>query len=320
VSWGEDYDMMVGQGGGELPDEARAAFEADPDVEALALYGTVLTSVGAEGFGVTGLIAVRGSTMTPLFEGRQPGALDELAIGRVAARRFGVGVGDSLVVASPTGEHTMRVTGVGMMPGGEGGDGVGEGGLVTFDALRALDPSVVPTGAQVRVRPGAAPAEVAERFTERTGMSVTLPLEKPAVIVNVDRVRAVPYVIAAILGVLVLLNLAHQLIVSTQRRRRDLAVLRSLGADGRWTAAVVHLQASAFTLAVALGGLPIGIVAGRIVYRSFVGRIGATESVSMPMAVLALTIAALLLLANLVAAPNARQARRRSPSRVLARE
>jgi hypothetical protein len=73
-------------------------------------------------------------------------------------------------------------------------------------------------------------------------------------------------------------------------------------------------------LAVALGGLPIGIVAGRIVYRSFVGRIGATESVTMPIAVLALTIAGLLLLANLVAAPNARQARRRSPSRVLARE
>jgi ABC-type lipoprotein release transport system permease subunit len=297
-----------------------AVLEGDPDVEALALYGTALTSVRAEGFDVTGLIAVRGSTATELFDGRPPRALDEIAIGRVAARRFGVGVGDTLVVASATGEHPMRVTGVGAMPPGEGGDGVGEGGVVTFDALAALDPGAEATGAQLRVRPGASPAAVAERLSERTGMDLSWPLEKPAVIINVARVRAVPYVIAVILGVLVLVNLAHQLIVSGQRRRRDLAVLRSLGADGRWASGVVHHQASAFTVAVALGGLPVGIVAGRVVYRAFVGRIGALDAVTLPVGVLVATLIGLLVLANVVAAPRGRAVRRGVSARALAQE
>ena len=68
--------------------------------------------------------------------------------------------------------------------------------------------------------------------------------DRPAAIINVARARSVPYVVAGVLVVLALLNLAHHLILSAPRRRRDLAVLRALGADSRWVTGVVHWQAS----------------------------------------------------------------------------
>ncbi len=143
---------------------------------------------------------------------------------------------------------------------------------------------------------------------------------RPTTIINVARARSVPYVVAGVLVVLALLNLAHHLILSARRRRRDLAVLRALGADGRWVTGVVHWQASLFTIAAVALGAPFGIAAGRIAYRTFVDRIGAVDTVTLPLATFALALAALVALANVVAVPSARRARRPSPSGILAGE
>lgn len=316
--WGDNFDFGIGQGGGELPLDVRAKLARDPDVAAVTLFGTVLTSVGTEGFDVTGMLAVLGSTAPHVLEGRIAERPDEIAVGRVVARRFGVEVGDDLVVVGPTGPRRLRVTGLAVLPAVEGADGVGEGGLVTFDGLRRLDPSAVATAAGIRVRPGAAPG-AARRISARIGIGVGRP-DRPGVILNIARVRSIPYLVATVLAVLALLNLAHHLILSIRRRRRDLAILRALGADGRWVARVVHWQASLFTILVVAIGTPLGIVAGRVVYRAFVDRIGAVNTVTLPLALFALTIAGLVVLANIVAIPSARHARHRPPARLLADE
>jgi ABC-type lipoprotein release transport system permease subunit len=116
------------------------------------------------------------------------------------------------------------------------------------------------------------------------------------------------------------LKLAHHLILSTRRRRRDLAVLRALGADRRWVTGVVHWQATLFTIVVVALGAPVGIAAGRVVYRTFVDRIGAVDTVTLPFGFVALTIVGLIALANIVAAPSAYRARRQPPAGILADE
>ena len=317
--WGGTFDLGLGQGGGELSPEVRRQLEDDPDVAGLALLGTVLTTVDSEGFDVTGMEQVLGSTAPYLFEGRIAESADEIVLGRVAARRFDVGVGDELVVAGPEGPRTLRITGLGVLPGVEGGDGVGEGGLVTFGGLRRIDPSAEATAAGIRLRPGASPEDAARRISASTGMAAG-PLDRPGAIINVARARSIPYVVAAVLGALVLLNLAHHLIVSTRRRRRDLAVLRALGADRRWVTGVVHWQASLFTTLVVALGTPIGIAAGRVVYRVFIDRIGAIDTVTLPLGAFALAIVGLVTLANVVAVPSAHRARQQPPSRTLAEE
>jgi hypothetical protein len=306
--WGDRFDVGIGgQGGEEVPAEAVATVQDRPEVEAVALLGSVLTNVGAQQFDVTGMEAVRGSGAPPVFEGRLPEGADELAVGRVAARRLSVDVGDELTVVGPAGPRTLRVTGIAVIPGADGASGVGEGGLVTFDGLRLLDPEAAPSVAAVRFRPDA-PPDAAERLSADLGFTVGPP-DRPDAITNVARVRAIPYVVAAILGVLAMLNLAHQLIVSTQRRRRDLAVLQALGAERRWVSAVVHWQASLFTLAVVALSVPLGLLAGRLVYRAFVDRIGALDTVALPLLGFAAALLALVVMANVVAAPNAHRAR-----------
>ena len=273
------------QGGGELPDAVRAELENDPDVAGASLFGAVVATAGTEGFDVAGVLPVVGSTEPHFFEGRLPMGEDEIVVGRAAARRLGVGVGDELVVTS------LRATDA----AGYGDRGVsadrgrrrcGRGRVVTFDGLRRLDPSAVTSAAGVRLRGGrdtrrrrAADAE--EHGDDRRAV-------RPAVRdVNVAPPARCPTSSPGSSSSSRLLNLAHHLILSARRRRRDLAVLRALGADGRWVTGVVHWQASLFTIAAVALGVPFGIAAGRITYRTFVDRIGAVESVTLPLATFA---------------------------------
>jgi predicted lysophospholipase L1 biosynthesis ABC-type transport system permease subunit len=41
---------------------------------------------------------------------------------------------------------------------------------------------------------------------------------------------------------LAVLSMSHQLITSARRRRRDLGIVRALGADRRWVSRVLHWQ------------------------------------------------------------------------------
>jgi hypothetical protein len=318
--WGDDFDLSVGQGGAEeLPEGALEHLRADPDVAGLTLYGTILTTVGTDGFDISGLQSILGSSAPHVFDGRLPDGRDEIALGRVAARRFGVGIGDDLEVLAPAGRRVLHITGTALIPGVEGGDGIGEGGVMTFEGLQDLDPEAAPTGAGIVLREGASAAAVQDRLRAATGLQAGL-LDRPGVIVNLARVQSIPYVVAAILGGLALLNLGHQLILSTHRRRRDVAVLRALGAGGRWVTSVVHWQASLFTVLVMALSVPLGIVVGRIVYRALADRIGALDTVTLPFGYFAVAAAGLVALANVVAVPTAVRARRGTPSALLADE
>ena len=143
---------------------------------------------------------------------------------------------------------------------------------MTFAAVQHIDPTAALTTAGIRFQPDA-PRDAAAELAARTGMAVG-PLDRPGVIVNMARVRDIPYVVAAVLAALALLSLAHQLILSAERRRRDVAVLRALGADRRWVTGLVHWQATLFTIVVLCLALPIGVFVGLVVFRTFVGRVG----------------------------------------------
>ena len=116
--------------------------------------------------------------------------------------------------------------------------------------------------------------------------------------------------LAVLVGALAILTLGHALLTSTRQRRRDLAVLRSLGADRPWIGRTVHAQASALAVAAAIIGVPAGIVAGRALYRSFVDRLGLVPDVATPTLLVALVVVGVLVVANVAAAVPAHRARR----------
>src|SRR5207244_93667 len=65
----------------------------------------------------------------------------------------------------------------------------------------------------------------------------------PADIASYQRVVATPILLSALLGVLAAARMVHVLVTSIRRRRRDVAVLKTLGFSRRQVAATIAWQA-----------------------------------------------------------------------------
>jgi hypothetical protein len=309
---GTNYDSGLGQGGDVVPAETQAALVADDDVSGFTLYGTTDWSVGVEKFSVTGMDQVKGHLGPILFSGTEPSTADEIILGRVAAKHLDKRVGDILEIQGPTGSVPFRVTGIAVIPSIDGGEGMGEGGVVTLDGLRRLDPEASLGTAAVKFRDGA-PKGTNARLMAETGVDMGRP-DPPSTIQNLARVRRIPFVVAGALALLALLSIGHQLILSASRRRRDVAVLRALGAERGWVSGVMHWQASVFALVVAVLAVPIGIAGGRTVFRVFVEHLGALDEIGEPFVYIAAMALGLVVLANVVAMVPARRTRREPPA------
>jgi ABC-type lipoprotein release transport system permease subunit len=143
-----------------------------------------------------------------------------------------------------------------------------------------------------------------------SGDTVTvLGIQHPAEIVNYQSTGATPVLLAAGLAAGAIAALALALIASVSRRRRDLALLRTLGFTSRQLAATIAWQASVIAAIAAIIGVPVGIAAGRQLWILFARDINAVPQPTVPGSLL-LVVFGVLILANLVAAIPARLAGR----------
>jgi hypothetical protein len=139
-----------------------------------------------------------------------------------------------------------------------------------------------------------------------TGDNVqVLNVQHPAEIVNYQSTGATPVVLAVGLAFGAIVALALTLIASVRRRRRDLALLKTLGFTARQLAFTIAWQASAIAVIAVIIGVPIGIIAGRQLWTQFARDINAVPQPTVPTSLLFVTVGALVL-ANLVAALPAR--------------
>jgi ABC-type antimicrobial peptide transport system permease subunit len=127
-------------------------------------------------------------------------------------------------------------------------------------------------------------------------------------------------VLAGLLVVMALAALANTLVSSIRRRRRDLAILKTLGFLGRQVSATTAWQATTLAAAALLVGLPLGVAAGRITWLAFAHQLGVAEDVRTPMAAILLAVPATILVAVLIAAIPAVSAARTRPALVLRSE
>ena len=99
-----------------------------------------------------------------------------------------------------------------------------------------------------------------------------------------------------------------------------MAVLRALGADRTWVSVCLHTQVTAIAAVALVVAIPLGVLAGRALFRSYIDAIGPHDDAVVPLALLAAGMAAILLLANLVGTVASRAERRRAPAHVLTGE
>jgi ABC-type antimicrobial peptide transport system permease subunit len=130
--------------------------------------------------------------------------------------------------------------------------------------------------------------------------------------------------ITALMGAVVLTALAsgiiaHTLLTSVRRRRRDLAVLKTLGFVAWQVQSTVAWQATAIAGASLIVGLPLGLLAGRWAWVLLTDEVAIVPApVISPLLLLA--VPAVLLLANAIAAVPARSAARTQPAVILRTE
>jgi putative ABC transport system permease protein len=140
-------------------------------------------------------------------------------------------------------------------------------------------------------------------------------INRPADVVSLQRLRSTPTALASMLAVLLAAAVANALVVTVRRRRRDLAVLRTLGFTTGQIVRTVLWQAATVGFVGIVVGIPVGIVIGRWTWTLLADRLGTLSVPVVPAGMLLGVAAAVLVLAGLVAlVPGVRAARAPAPA------
>jgi hypothetical protein len=145
--------------------------------------------------------------------------------------------------------------------------------------------------------------QIANELSNTSDGGINLvPVQRPAEIINYRSLGTTPALLGGALAVGAASAFGLTLISSVRRRRRDVALLKTLGFTRRQLAAVVAWQSS---VAVAIGvvvGVPVGVVFGRWLWDLFAHNIDVVPSPTVPVMSIVLIALGALVLANLVAA------------------
>ena len=147
---------------------------------------------------------------------------------------------------------------------------------------------------------------------------VVLGVQRPAEIVNYQSTGASPGILAAGLAVGAVVALGLTLGASVRRRRRDIALLKTLGFTRRQLAVAVSWQSSVAAIVGIIVGVPVGIVVGRWLWDLFARDIYAVPLPTVPALEIVLVALGALVLANIVAAIPGQMAAR-TPTAVVLR-
>jgi ABC-type lipoprotein release transport system permease subunit len=280
------------------------------EVESAVVYTAAIDTAGGQVFPTT-------------IEGREPRGPDEIAIGTRTLRQLGLRLGQTVELKARR-TATMRIVGRSTGLAGESNSAAATGGILTLEGLQRLapDPSDGYGVFYVRYAPGADPAAALRSLQlSPSGAEVDVHLPTPPTDVeNLGRVGGLPRVLAGLLALLAAATLAHLLVTSVRRRRRDLAVLKTLGFVRRQVSAAVAWQATTVALVALAVGLPLGVALGRWSWSLLVDRIGLGAEPVTPWPALLAAALATVLVANLVAAWPGRMAARTRPALALRSE
>jgi ABC-type lipoprotein release transport system permease subunit len=120
----------------------------------------------------------------------------------------------------------------------------------------------------VHAVPGAAGSAALARHIRRYPGNVSRPTV-PTALVNFGESANFPLLLGGVVTLCGAATLAHLLALTVRRRRRDSGLLKALGFVRRQVAAVVFWQAATVAVAGIVAGIPLGVVAGRVVWRVF---------------------------------------------------
>ena len=274
------------------------------------LAGAGQGTIVIDGKTVDSLLAfdpLKGSVYPPLLQGHAPRAANQVVFADQTLQQLHRRVGQTVQVQGPGGRPiTIRI--VGRMISPSVGDlftnGMGVGGWVSGavvheqQANKGSNPSDTPptvfTLFAVRYAPGVSHAAALASLRREFGGTVLRQLPSEDVI-NLQSVDGLPTLLAGLVALLGLATVGNALVSSVRRRRKDLAVLKTLGFFRRQLMFVIAWQATSFSLVALLIGLPLGVVAGRWTWVLVASGIGSVSPPVVPILGIAIVVPVTLL-------------------------
>ena len=279
--------------------------------------------------------AVHGRALLSMVSGSAPTGIRQISLGTTTMHQAGVQVGSIVPVTVTTlagHDRTVRFRVVGQtsFPSDFGTGGLGTGAALTMDGyFGAQCPAgpnhrsclqTAPQGLEyimlAHAESGAAGrAALASEVSRYRSIAVRPTV--PTSLVNFGLSVNFPFVVSLVLALFGIATLVHLLLISVARRRQEAGLLKVLGFVRYQVAAVVSWQATTVALLGVIFGLPLGVAAGRAIWRAFAANLGVVPVPVVPAGHLALLAAGVLVVANALAIGPALVAGRTHPGKLL---
>ena len=308
----------------------------DRAMKQLTVGAFVEVNVNGQHVRTVAMTPLRGAALLSALDGRMPRGDRDIMLGVATMRAIGARVGGTVqvTVADLAGKpHVASFHVIGRASLNAGTGGLGNGAVMTTSAFISAQCPAGPrqsacrksvkdglsTVVLVRAAPGAAGNAALARHIARYPGLTYRPAE-PNVLVNFGESVNFPLLFAVALTVFGAATLLHLLLVSVASRRVEAGLLKALGFVRRQVAEAVCWQATVVALAGIVVGAPIGIAAGRVLWRVFATNFGVVPVAVVEPALIAVLVAGVLVVANLLAAVPAVLAARSDPARLLRAE
>jgi hypothetical protein len=325
---GYPWDAAVATFPGSL-DQVEASLP--DDVVAESWHGSFFSSVEVDDLRLDAFVSE--GPPPSIIQGRAPAAVDEVALDPRTLDDLDLGLGDVVSAAAVPAQgapatdaapRDLRIVGSFAVPRlpFQSSENAAQGAALSPAGWSSLTGGAELDGIFVTFRPGVDPIDGVQALKEAVGdqaFSVVSPQPLGAVS-SVDRIAGAPWLLAGVLAVLAVGALAHTLLLTIRRRRRDLATLKTMGFVGRQVRLTVAWFAVAIVGPALLLGLPVGVAVGRVGWRRFAEYLAVVPEALASPAGVALVAVAVLGIALAIAAAPARMAARLRPAKVLRTE
>jgi hypothetical protein len=333
--WNWTYDIDGGGGLGDVPGSAAAKLlDADPFVTGWS--GVYFSTLQLDGINVPVLGSNPRAVVTPpLLSGHSLDAANQVVLGATTLHQLHKQIGDTVQVRAP-GRTPVRLMIVGtatLPPIGVVGSShleMGTGAVLAYQLIPPADRNLFhvrpgPNAILVRTKGGESPPALHSLQTIARARTVdisgnggsVLPVQRPAQILEYSSLGSTPVYLGLALAAGAAAALAITLITSVRRRRRELAVLKTLGFTAGQLAASIAIQAGVAAVIGCAVGIPLGIAAGRALWDLFAGQIHAVPVPTVPADTVAVIGLAAVVLAVLAASVPGRLAARTRTSQLL---
>jgi putative ABC transport system permease protein len=253
----------------------------------------------------------KGTVPTGIATGREPGGPGEIALSPRVAERLGLDIGDVVTAVGPRGPVPLTVTGtvIAVDDNGNLGD------------LVAVAPAQVPALAEgaplMRAQIVAGPDQTGALQSELGQQLEIVPRAMSTQVRNLADLVRLPEILAVVLGVVAGAAMAHLLLTTARRHRREMTVLAVLGATPGQVRAALAVLAGATVLPALLIGIPLGIGVARVLWWQVATSIGVAGDLAVPLGLLGAAAAAVLAVALLLAVVPGLRAIRGAPAVLL---